>query len=498
LLIPTPKYGFAFCRKLGAAGAVVTAAGGVLAGVQPFSDPLARLPGVRELRESTVLSVLVVYVGLTLLLAAWWRIGALVRRPNGPSWQELAVTAVWWAAPFALITPLFSGDVYSYIAQGAMTVLGIDAYNAGPAVMGGPLGANVPPIWQFTPAPYGPVFLDLAGSVTRVTGNHTWPGVVGMRILAVVGVGLLVWSVPRLARFCGVEPNAAIWLSVLNPLVVLHLVADAHNDALMLGLMAAGLVFVLERHPVLGSGLIALAALVKAPAGLAIAFVVPIWAAQLTGRWRMARAALGAVSAAGLTAAIATTLAGTGYGWIHTLNTPTRARTWLSITTDLGNLTGRMTRWFGVASVDEAMHAWWLIGLVAAACVFVGLWRRSAQIGPVAALGLSLAAFVVLGPVVHPWYLLWAIVPLAAAGSMPIRRAVAALSAALVMFVLPGGVQPGMAALTGAVLGAGSVLVAFVILTGLGRHQLWAPLAPVSVPVPVSAADGRASVLELR
>jgi hypothetical protein len=494
LLIPTTKYGFAFCRKLGVAGAVVVVVGAVLAGVQPFSDPLARLPGVRELRESTVLSVLVVYVGLTLLLAAWWRIGALVRRPNGPSWRELTVTAVWWAAPFLLSAPVFSGDVYSYIAQGAMTVVGIDAYSAGPAVLGGPLDANVPPIWQFTPAPYGPVFLDLAGAVTRVTGDHTWPGVVGMRILAIVGVGLLVWSVPRLARFCGVEPNAAMWLSVLNPVVMLHLVADAHNDALMLGLMAVGLVFALERHPVLGSALIALAALVKAPGGLAVAFIVPIWAEQLTGRWRWARAALGAVGAAAATAVAVTMLAGTGYGWIHTLNTPTHAHTWLSITTDLGGLTGRIAHWLGVASVDEAMHAWWMIGLVVAACTCVGLWRRSTQLGPVVALGLSLGAIVLLGPVVHPWYLLWAIVPLAVAGSVPIRRALAVLSAVLVMFVLPGGVQPGMPALTGAVLGTGAVLVAFVVLTGLGRHQLWAPLAPV----PVSVVDGRGGVLELR
>jgi hypothetical protein len=497
LLIPTTKCGFAFCRKLGFAGAVVIAVGGALAGVQPYSDPLARLPGVRELRESTVFSVLVVYVGLTLLLAAWWRIGALVRRANGPSWRELAVAAVWWAAPFALVTPVFSGDVYSYIAQGAMTVMGIDAYRAGPVVMGGPLDWNVPPIWQFTPAPYGPVFLNLAGTVTRATGEHTWLGVVGMRILAMLGVGMLVWSVPRLARFCGVEPNAAIWLSVLNPLVVLHLVADAHNDALMLGLMTVGLVFALERRPILGCALIALAALVKAPGGLAVAFVVPIWAGQLSGRWRRGRAALGAFGAVAVTAIVATAITGTGYGWIHTLGTPTLARTWLSITTDLGNLTGRLGEWSGVATLDQAMHAWWLIGLVAACCVFAGLWR-STQFGPVAALGLSLAAFVLLGPVVHPWYLLWAIVPLAAAGSTSVRRAVAVLSAALVMFVLPGGVQPGVPALTGAVLGAGAVMAAFVLLTGLGRRQLWAPLAMIPVAVPVAASDARAGVLELQ
>ncbi|GII25400.1 polyprenol phosphomannose-dependent alpha 1,6 mannosyltransferase MptB [Planosporangium mesophilum] len=491
MLIPTTNYGFVFCRKLGTVGAAVIAVGGVLAGVQSFTDPLGKVPGIRELRESTVFSVLVVYIGLTLLLGAWWRIGALIHRPDGPSWRELAGSAVWWGAPLTLLGPVFSGDVYSYIAQGAMTVVGIDAYRYGPAAMGGPLNLNVPPIWQDTPAPYGPVFLDLAGSVTRVTGELTWPGVVGMRVLAIVGVGMLVWSVPRIARYCGVEPNAALWLGVLNPLVLLHLVADAHNDSLMLGLMSVGLVLVIERHPVPGCALIAFAGLVKAPGGLAIAFVVPIWARYLKGRLRWGRAGLGAVSVAGATVVAATALADTGYGWVHALNTPTRAHTWLSITTDLGSLTGYVGEWLGLTTVDAAMHAWWTVGLGAAACVFVELWRRSPQIGPVAALGLSLGALVMLGPVVHPWYLLWAIVPLAMSGSATVRRWVAVLSVALVVFVLPGGVQPGIPALTGAVMGTGAVLVGFVVLTGLGRRQFLAPLV-------IGGGGGNVAVPDLR
>ena len=77
----------------------------------------------------------------------------------------------------------------------------------------------------------------------------------------------MVWSVPRIARATGVDPVAALWLGVLNPLVLIHLVADAHNDALMLGLMMAGLALALERRPAVGAVLVTLAALVKAPAG---------------------------------------------------------------------------------------------------------------------------------------------------------------------------------------------------------------------------------------
>jgi hypothetical protein len=483
LLIGFVKHGFMHSRGLGFAGAVMIAAGGTLAGIPPVRDSWGYVPGMHELRIVTVFSVLIVYIGLAVLLTAWWRIGGLIHRPGDVSVRDLVVTAGWWSAPFALTYPIFSGDIYSYLAQGAMTAAGIDAYTFGPAALGGPLAANVPDIWQNTPAPYGPVFLDLASGVTQVTGNLTWPGIIGMRALAVAGVCLLLWSIPRLARFCGVEPTMAVWLGVVNPVVLLHLVADAHNDALMLGLMTVGLVLALQRRPAWGAVVLALSALVKAPAGLAIAFLVPIWAGQLTGRGRWVRAGLGAGGVALITGVLATALSGSGYGWIRALNTPTRAHTWLSISSDLGEGTGRVAQWLGVATLGDARRAWQTAGLLVGAGVCLFLWRRSLQLGPVVALGLGLAAFVLLGPVVHPWYLLWGIVPLAAAAaSMAIRRAVALLSAALVLLVLPGGVAPGVTALTGAVLGTVAVLVVLITVTGLDRRHLLAPLAAGPLP----------------
>ena len=388
------------------------------------------------------------------------------------------MTTAWWGAPFALITPIFSGDVYSYLAQGAMTAAGLDAYKLGPAALGGHLAANVAAIWQHTPAPYGPVFLHLASAVTEITGRGTWPGIIGMRVLAVLGVALLVWSAPQLARFGGVDRAAALWLGVLNPLVLLHLLADAHNDALMLGLMASGVVLALRGHPVVGVVVLTLAALIKAPAGLAIAFVIPIWAGQFAARGRWVRVTLAVTGVATATAALVTALADTGYGWVGALNTSTRAHTWMSITTDLGSLFGVLTRWAGIATMDQSRHAFWSAGLCVAGCLFLLLLWRSSRLGPVVALGLCLTAFVVLGPVVHPWYLLWGIVPLAlATDSVAIRRSVAVISAALILLVLPGGVPPGLPALAGASLGTTIVLVVLVTVTDLDTRHVSAPLA---------------------
>jgi hypothetical protein len=82
--------------------------------------------------------------------------------------------------------------------------------------------------------------------------------------------------------------------------VLIHLVAGAHNDALMIGLMLAGLSFATRANMAAAIGLIATATLIKAPAVLALACVAQLWAARLSGRLRLVRSAV-LTGAGGLT-----------------------------------------------------------------------------------------------------------------------------------------------------------------------------------------------------
>lgn len=460
------------CRTLGFVGAVAIMAGGLTAGALPVRDEFVPTSG------RVALGLLCVYFGIVLLIAAWWWLGRRVQGPRPPAPRELTTTLLVWAAPLVLGPPLFSRDVYSYLAQGAMVHSGIDVYSHGPDRLGGPLAAEVAPVWRHTPAPYGPVFLAVAGKAAGLARLDVPAGVLGMRFVALLGVALMIAVLPTLARRCGVDPSAALWLGALNPLVLLHLVAGAHNDALMLGLLGAGLVAALGARPVPATVLIALAALVKAPAALGLLTVAALWAAQLTGRARTLRALALTCAVALATTAAVTALAGTGYGWLGALGTPVSAGNW-SLTSGLGRLSGMLLDATGSGLGHLALPLWRLLGMLATAAVVVTLWLRRERTGAVHALALGLLTLFALGPALRPWYALWGLFLVAvSAPAGRLRRWAAAGSGVLALGLLPDGLPPGGLQLALAICGGILALLAlwWMFLLAPADTTLAAPL----------------------
>ncbi|MBB6421204.1 polyprenol phosphomannose-dependent alpha 1,6 mannosyltransferase MptB [Streptomyces sp. AK010] len=417
------------CQVLGLAGTSCLALGGETAGALPVED-LLHPASVRA-----ALGLVGVYFGVVLLIAAWLLLGRLVRGPRPPEPRSLLLVLAIWAAPLLLAPPLFSRDVYSYLAQGAMVEAHLDVYAHGPARLGGPLADEVAPLWRHTGAPYGPVFLAGAAALSGLTRGELPAGLFGMRLVALAGVALMAAALPRLARHSGADPSAALWLGALNPLVLLHLVAGAHNDAVMLGLLGVGLVAALGRWPVLGAVLVTLAALVKAPAVLGLAAVVAL---QVRAGRSPAKALVTTTVAAAGTTVAATAVAGTGYGWIGALNTPASPQNW-ALTTLLGRATRALLEHLGSDLAPLAVPAWHALGIVAAVLAIALIWLRL-RLRPVYALGLSLAAVAALGPAIRPWYALWGLFLIAAAApSTSVRHRTAAVTGVLALSVLPSG-----------------------------------------------------------
>jgi hypothetical protein len=240
-------------------------------------------------------------------------------------------------------------------------------------------------------------------------------------------------------------------LGLLNPLVLVHFVGGAHNDALMVGLTVAGFALAASGRENAGIIAVALGLLVKAPALLALVFLVPLIAAAGSPRKTAAATVRVAVVAAATVVSV-TVLVGLGYGWLHALDTPTKVRNGLSISTDVGLLIGYPMKWLGVATLDGVVGACRAVGLAAALAAIAVAVLRARRLGPLYALGLALTALVVLGPILHPWYLLWGFVPLAlSAPDGPVRRLVVVASAGGAFLLMPDGERRPTEMIAGAV-----------------------------------------------
>ncbi|HEY9439441.1 MAG TPA: polyprenol phosphomannose-dependent alpha 1,6 mannosyltransferase MptB, partial [Streptomyces sp.] len=299
------------CRRLGTVGSMAAAAGGWVAGTLPARDPWGLW--MPHGPVPTVAATVLAYTGLTLLVVAWWQFGA-----TGASVRDTMRTLLCWAAPLALAPPLYSADVYSYIAQGAMVTEGLDVYSVGPSALdpsgpGADAAASVGRNWTDTPAPYGPLFLMLARGAAALTGGTIVPAVLAMRVIALGALVLIVWALRRLARDHGVSESGALWLGALNPLLLIHVVGGMHNDGLMIGLMLAGVLLAVRGRWVAGSALTGLAVMVKSPAALALLFIGVLVARTASGPLvrRAAKGLLVPGLVAGAVAVAVSLLAGT-------------------------------------------------------------------------------------------------------------------------------------------------------------------------------------------
>src|SRR5690606_6275829 len=238
-------------RWVGLAGSTCLATGAYLAGALPGEAPASRAEALWGTGPGFRVGLVIYLLGLALLAGAWWRVGVRLRAGAGPSLRWVLVTGAWWAAPLLAAPPLGSRDLYAYACQGAVWLDGHDPYTTGAAAGGCPWLAAVPDLWRDTAAPYGPLALvvsaaavGLARALADAEAVTLLVTLGGLRAVAVVGALLVAGFGPRLARACGLAPAPAAWLGLVTPLVAVHAVSGAHHDALVAGLLVAGLAVV--------------------------------------------------------------------------------------------------------------------------------------------------------------------------------------------------------------------------------------------------------------
>jgi alpha-1,6-mannosyltransferase len=378
----------------------------------------------------TIASLALVFGGLILLSRVWFGFLRHLNGHHGVPVRRIVLVVTIWAIPLLLAPPLFSRDVYTYSAQGEMVSHHINPYSYGPEVLGAtPFNQMADTVWSGTESPYGPTFLSVDGLLDQASGHQILPDLVLLRLLEVAGLAMVVAATPTLARALKHDPAHAVLIGAGSPLVLLSLIGGAHNDALMIGLLVAGLAVAKRFGTVPGVMLCALAAGVKSPALLGVLFLGWVWA----GKEASTRRRIGHTAVAGLIA-LATMetvalISGTGWGWVRTTSTADASFTGVTPVNVVARSVSIVSHIFQVPiSTLTVRPVFSVLGLLIAVYVGYRLLLRSPQDGLVRCLGLTLLVLALLGPIVWAWYVTWGVVVVAPAAIGRLRSALIVIS----------------------------------------------------------------------
>lgn len=388
------------------------------------ASPIRRWDWVIQMRfnvSGIVFSITLLAIGGMLMCREWLRLTQKLR-----GWGDRAKKWTWaaiicWSLPQMFALPLYSRDVFSYFGQGRVMLAGLNPYEHGVSSINNFFQYGADPMWAQSPPPYGPFFLWIEKLIASVAGDNVDAGLFLFRLVAVAGVAIIACYVPKLAKLHGFDEMRALWLVVANPLFIAQFITAAHNDALMTGLIVAGVYYAAAHRNwvggVLGTVLVTLAVAVKPIALPVLAFIGLFWAGK-NASWpkKFLHWVYVGVLSIGLLA-IMGWMNGLGFGWIGALSTtggqyiwyaPVGLASWIASVV-VGQAFGND---LGQSTLDIIGQIGKLVGMLSAVLtVFIGkdvnLVRRT---------GLAIAFIVCLSPMIQSWYLLWFIPLLAVSG----------------------------------------------------------------------------------
>jgi hypothetical protein len=374
---------------------------------------------------------LLLAAGIFAMIVLWlYALQAL--RSHRYTQRRLWSLAAWWSAPLLIGPPLLSNDVYSYVAQGLLVEHGQDPYTSTPSALGlGPALNAVNPIWRNQPSPYGPLASTLE-HLSVVIGGSPVGAILVLRaiaVISVVAIGILAVALAPVEK-----RELALALTVLNPLVLLHVIAAVHFEGIMCALLLGAILAANRGQTYLALALGCAAGAVKAPGLFVVgAIVFTIWQAS---RSQAIRILLTRCAAVVLTCwLVLTLLIPHGWGWLRSLGTPALGSTPAAPTTLVAALLKPIVP---AASGPDLNYATRVAGLTAAIAIAGYLLITANRRSLAQTTGIGLLAVSLLGPVFYPWYALWGLLCLAPTARRRQREFLIGLSALASVVNLPG------------------------------------------------------------
>jgi len=327
------------------------------------------------------------------------------------NWRWFLVLGLALRLLMLATTPTLSDDVYRYLWEGHLVTEGVSPYSFTiDSPMGDPYEIGARSLVNNTSlaSPYLPVAHGLFGAAAVVLPSEPWTMQVMMIGFDMLAVAMLI-KLLRVARL----PERRVLLYWLNPLIIVEVAHGAHLDAIILGLVSAGLVLSLNRPASSAAAmyggplLIAAASLTRPLALLLIPVLFWIWNWRQRILWSVATAVPIVIAGASVGLGLGETGAGTGvFG---------SARAYTDTFRFNSGLYHWIESWIGGWGLDDqgwnepaALARGVVVVIVGAlmVVVFVVARRQRDARATLRLLAAPLMIYVLWTPVLHPWYTL--------------------------------------------------------------------------------------------
>jgi Glycosyltransferase family 87 len=304
-----------------------------------------------------------------------------------------------------LAPPLFSTDVFSYVAYGRIGALyGTNPYLHGPTlIQWDPLYQFIALRWVNTPTAYGPLFTVLSYLLAPL--GIAW-NVVAYKAIAAISTLVIVVVVWNAARLRGLNSVKAAAVVGLNPVIVVYGVGGGHNDLLMLAILVTGVYVLLQEKQRTSGALIVAASAVKLTAGVLLPFAVAQSARRRAGSIGLRSVLLGLALSIGIASLLSFLVFGTGplhlLGTLHQVQAHGGVNSFPGViltVLGLGKLIGTVSL---VLDAGLVVCILWLL---------VRVWRG--ELDWISGAGWATVGMLLTAGLLLPWYVGW-LVPLAA------------------------------------------------------------------------------------
>ncbi len=331
-------------------------------------------------------AALAVGQGLLVLLALRVALGCA----PGPALAIVATVAVAMRLVVLPVAPHLSTDAYRYVWDGRVQAAGINPYRyipADPALEALRDAEIFPNINRadYAPTIYPPAAQMLFQAVARISDS-----LLAMRLAFVLCEVVIVAALLDLLRRIG-QPPVRVLAYAWHPLALWEIAGSGHLDAAMIAAMMAGLWLALVGgRRLLAAAVLAVAALIKPPAALALAVTWHAW------DWRAPAVAIGVAVALYLPyLSVGAGVLGFLPGYLGEERIATAEGFW--VVASLATL-------FGPLPLAKPLYLALALGIVGALALRVALHPDRAPQAMLERLCWTIFAFVFLLSPDYPWY----------------------------------------------------------------------------------------------